>query len=75
MRDLDVDLKSGNDLAGGHMGNITPPPTQQDKPEAYAATLALEANLPDVFRLCPVTRLLTSSGTKVTPLPPEARFL
>ncbi|KAG7160433.1 hypothetical protein Hamer_G001681, partial [Homarus americanus] len=51
-----VDLILGNDLAGGQMGNVTPPPVLRERPEFTAGLQQLEDDMPDVFPLCAVTR-------------------
>ncbi|KAG7174715.1 hypothetical protein Hamer_G027783, partial [Homarus americanus] len=42
-----VDLVLGNDLAGGQMGNVTPPPGLRERPESTAELQQLEDDMPD----------------------------
>ncbi|KAG7165340.1 hypothetical protein Hamer_G007153, partial [Homarus americanus] len=42
-----VDLILGNDLAGGQMGNVTPPPVLREKPESTVELQQLEDDMPD----------------------------
>ncbi|KAG7157169.1 hypothetical protein Hamer_G010010, partial [Homarus americanus] len=46
------DLILGNDLAGGQMGNVTPPPVLREKPESTAELQQLEDDMPGVSPLC-----------------------
>ncbi|KAG7162080.1 hypothetical protein Hamer_G010735, partial [Homarus americanus] len=60
-----VDLVLGNDLAGGQMGNVTPPPVLREKPEAAQ----LEDDMPGVSPLCAVTRSMSMTNDhNVTPV-------
>ncbi|KAG7166893.1 hypothetical protein Hamer_G031436, partial [Homarus americanus] len=54
-----VDLILGNDLAGGQMGNVTPPPVLREKPESTAELQQLEDDMPGVSPLCAVTRSMS----------------
>ncbi|KAG7166455.1 hypothetical protein Hamer_G005561 [Homarus americanus] len=51
-----VDLILGNDLAGGQMENVTPPPVLRERPDSTAELQQLEDDMPGVFHLCAVTR-------------------
>ncbi|KAG7168428.1 hypothetical protein Hamer_G002472, partial [Homarus americanus] len=63
-----VDLILGNDLAGGQMGNVTPPPVLRERPESAAELQQLEDDMPDVFPLCAVTRSMSMTNDHyVTP--------
>ncbi|KAG7173311.1 Zinc finger CCCH domain-containing protein 4-like 1, partial [Homarus americanus] len=53
-----VDLILGNDLAGGQMGNVTPP-VLREKPESTAELQQLEDDMPGVSPLCAVTRSMS----------------
>ncbi|KAG7158039.1 hypothetical protein Hamer_G014923, partial [Homarus americanus] len=50
-----VNLILGNDLAGGQMGNVTPPPVLRERPESTAELQQLEDDMPGLFPLCAVT--------------------
>ncbi|KAG7159593.1 hypothetical protein Hamer_G004247, partial [Homarus americanus] len=64
-----VDLKLGNDLAGGQMGNVTPPPVLQERPDSTAELQQLEDDMPVVFPLCAVTRFMSMTNDhNVTPV-------
>ncbi|KAG7161512.1 hypothetical protein Hamer_G026975, partial [Homarus americanus] len=64
-----VDLILGNDLAGCQMGNVTPPPVLQEKPESTAELLQLEDDMPGVSPLCAVTRSMSmTNDDNVTPV-------
>ena len=64
-----VDLILGNDLAGEKMGG-TPPPVLQEEPSASADLKALEADMPQVFPFCAVTRsMCTRDQTPQAPVP------
>ncbi|KAG7176798.1 hypothetical protein Hamer_G029561 [Homarus americanus] len=64
-----VDLILGNDLAGGQMGNVTPPPVLREKPESTAELQQLEDNMPGVSLLCAVTRSMSMTNDhNVTPV-------
>ncbi|KAG7153817.1 hypothetical protein Hamer_G029600, partial [Homarus americanus] len=64
-----VDLILGNDLAGGQMGNVTPPPVLREKPESTAELQQLEDDMPGVSLLCAVTRSMSmTKDHNVTPL-------
>ncbi|KAG7159893.1 hypothetical protein Hamer_G017323 [Homarus americanus] len=63
-----VDLILGNDLAGGQMGNVTPPPVLRERPESTAELQQLVDDLPGVFPLCAVTRSMSMTNDhNVTP--------
>ncbi|KAG7175293.1 hypothetical protein Hamer_G001346, partial [Homarus americanus] len=63
-----VDLVLCNDLAGGQMGNVTPPPVLQGRPESTAELQQLEDGMPGVFPLCAVTRSMSMTNDHyVTP--------
>ncbi|KAG7166410.1 hypothetical protein Hamer_G029193, partial [Homarus americanus] len=63
-----VDLILGNDLAGGQMGNVTPPPVLRKKPESTAELQQLE-DMSGVSLLCPVTRSMSMTNDhNVTPV-------
>ncbi|KAG7168289.1 hypothetical protein Hamer_G028112, partial [Homarus americanus] len=63
-----VDLILGNDLAGGQMGNVTPPPVLRERPESTAELQQLEDDMPGVFPLCAVTRSMSvTNDHNVTP--------
>ncbi|KAG7156755.1 hypothetical protein Hamer_G006769, partial [Homarus americanus] len=65
-----VDLILGNDLAGGQMGNVTPPPVLRERPESTTELQQLEDDMPGVFPLCAVTRSMSMTMTNdyiVTP--------
>ncbi|KAG7156894.1 hypothetical protein Hamer_G015816, partial [Homarus americanus] len=63
-----VDLILGNDLAGGQMGNVTPPPVLRERPESTAELQQLEDDMPGVFPLCAVTRSMSMTNDhNVTP--------
>ncbi|KAG7154267.1 hypothetical protein Hamer_G026308, partial [Homarus americanus] len=63
-----VDLILGNDLAGGQMGNVTPPPVLRERPESTAKLQQLEDDMPGVFPLCAVTRSMSvTNDHNVTP--------
>ncbi|KAG7172355.1 hypothetical protein Hamer_G009730 [Homarus americanus] len=47
-----VDLILGNDLAGGQMGNVTPPPVLRERPESTAELQQLEDDTSGVIHLC-----------------------
>ncbi|KAG7165298.1 hypothetical protein Hamer_G007091 [Homarus americanus] len=59
---MTVDLILGKDLAGGQMGNVTPPPVLREKPEFTAELQHLEDDMPGVFRLCAVTRSMSMTN-------------
>ncbi|KAG7175938.1 hypothetical protein Hamer_G031682, partial [Homarus americanus] len=64
-----VDLILGNDLAGGQMGNVTPPPVLREKPESTAELQQLEDDMPGVSLLCAVTRSMSMTNDhNVTPV-------
>ncbi|KAG7172974.1 hypothetical protein Hamer_G008479, partial [Homarus americanus] len=42
----EVDIILGNDLAGGQMGNVTPPPMLRERPESTAELQQLEDDMP-----------------------------
>ncbi|KAG7154584.1 hypothetical protein Hamer_G020007, partial [Homarus americanus] len=64
-----VDLILGNDLAGGQMGNVTPPPVLREKPESTAERQQLEDDMPGVSPLCAVTRSMSMTyDHNVTPV-------
>ncbi|KAG7156402.1 hypothetical protein Hamer_G006152, partial [Homarus americanus] len=64
-----VDLILGNDLAGGQMGNVTPPPVLREKPESTAELQQLEDDMPGVSPLCAVTRSMSMTNDhNVTPV-------
>ncbi|KAG7177935.1 hypothetical protein Hamer_G029640, partial [Homarus americanus] len=64
-----VDLILGNDLAGGQMGNVTPPPVLRERPESTAELQQLEDDMPGVFPLCAVTRSMSMTNDhNVTPV-------
>ncbi|KAG7174176.1 hypothetical protein Hamer_G003074, partial [Homarus americanus] len=64
-----VDLILGNDLAGGQMGNVTPPPVLREKPESTVELQQLKDDMPDVFPLCAVTRSMSMTNDhNVTPV-------
>ncbi|KAG7154586.1 hypothetical protein Hamer_G028601, partial [Homarus americanus] len=64
-----VDLILGNDLAGGQMGNVTPPPVLRKKPESTAELQQLEDDMPGVSLLCAVTRSMSMTNDhNVTPV-------
>ncbi|KAG7160454.1 hypothetical protein Hamer_G001711, partial [Homarus americanus] len=64
-----VDLILGNDLAGGQMGNVTPPPVLWKRPESTAELQQLEDDMPGVFPLCAVTRSMSMTNDhNVTPV-------
>ncbi|KAG7176809.1 hypothetical protein Hamer_G025709, partial [Homarus americanus] len=64
-----VDLILGNDLAGGQMGNVTPPPVLREKPESTAELQQLEDDMPGVSPLCAVTRFMSMTNDhNVTPV-------
>ncbi|KAG7173958.1 hypothetical protein Hamer_G030452, partial [Homarus americanus] len=64
-----VDLILGNDLAGGQMGNVTPPPVLWEKPESTAELQQLEDDMPGVSLLCAVTRSMSMTNDhNVTPV-------
>ena len=64
-----VDIILGNDLAGERMGG-TPPPVLQEEPSAVADLKQLEANMPQVFPFCAVTRTMsTRAQTPESPVP------
>ncbi|KAG7168455.1 hypothetical protein Hamer_G002515 [Homarus americanus] len=63
-----VDLILGNDLAGGQMGNVTPPPVLRERPESTAELQQLEDDMPGAFPLCAVTRSMSMTNDhNVTP--------
>ncbi|KAG7160633.1 hypothetical protein Hamer_G026341 [Homarus americanus] len=63
-----VDLILGNDLAGGQMGNVTPPPVLRERPESTSELQQLEDEMPGVFPLCAVTRSMSMTNDhNVTP--------
>ncbi|KAG7171987.1 hypothetical protein Hamer_G000949 [Homarus americanus] len=63
-----VDLIFGNDLAGGQIGNVTPPPVLRERPESTAELQQLEDDMPGVFRLCAETRSMSMTNDhNVTP--------
>ncbi|KAG7166459.1 hypothetical protein Hamer_G005566, partial [Homarus americanus] len=63
-----VDLILGNDLAGGQMGNVTPPPVLRERPESTTELQQLEDDMPGVFPLCAVTRSMSvTNDHNVTP--------
>ncbi|KAG7178272.1 hypothetical protein Hamer_G026309, partial [Homarus americanus] len=57
-----VDLILGNDLAGGQMGNITPPAVLRERPESPAELQQLDDDMPGVFPLCAVTRSMSMTN-------------
>ncbi|KAG7173647.1 hypothetical protein Hamer_G025028 [Homarus americanus] len=64
-----VDLILGNDLAGGQMGNVTPPPVLLEKPESTAELQQFEDDMPGVSPLCDVTRSMSmTKDHNVTPV-------
>ncbi|KAG7161797.1 hypothetical protein Hamer_G007446, partial [Homarus americanus] len=64
-----VDLVLGNDLAGGQMGNVTPPPVLREKPESTVELQQLEDDMPGVSPLCAVTRSISMTNDhNVTPV-------
>ncbi|KAG7162403.1 hypothetical protein Hamer_G007933, partial [Homarus americanus] len=64
-----VDLILGNDLAGGQMGNVTPPPVLLEKPDSTVELQQLEDDMPGVSPLCAVTRsMLMTNDHNVTPV-------
>ncbi|KAG7168450.1 hypothetical protein Hamer_G002509, partial [Homarus americanus] len=64
-----VDLILSNDLAGGQMGNVTPPPVLRERPESTVELQQLEDDMPGVFPLCVVTRSMSMTNDhNVTPL-------
>ncbi|KAG7165835.1 hypothetical protein Hamer_G029800, partial [Homarus americanus] len=63
-----VDLILGNDLAGGQMGNVTPPLVLREKPESTAELQQFEDDMLGVFPLCAVTRSMSMTNDhKVIP--------
>ncbi|KAG7162271.1 hypothetical protein Hamer_G030330, partial [Homarus americanus] len=63
-----VDLILGNDLAGGQMGNVTPPPVLRENPESTAELQQFEDDMLGVFPLCAVTRSMSMTNDhKVIP--------
>ncbi|KAG7172972.1 hypothetical protein Hamer_G008477, partial [Homarus americanus] len=63
-----VDLILGNDLAGGQMGNVTPPPVLREKPEFTAWLQQFEDDMAGVFPLYAVTRSMSMiNDHNVTP--------
>ncbi|KAG7165287.1 hypothetical protein Hamer_G007078, partial [Homarus americanus] len=63
-----VDLILGNDLAGGQMGNVTPPPVLRERPESTIELQQLE-DMPGVSPLCAVTRsMLMTKDHNATPV-------
>ncbi|KAG7156994.1 hypothetical protein Hamer_G027258, partial [Homarus americanus] len=64
-----LDLIVGNDLAGGQMGNVTPPPVLRERSESNAELQQLEDDMPGVFPLCAVTRSMSMTNDhNVTPV-------
>ncbi|KAG7170837.1 hypothetical protein Hamer_G031025, partial [Homarus americanus] len=57
-----VDLVLGNDLAGGQMANVTPPPVLRERPESTAELQQLEDDMPGVFPLCAVTHSMSMTN-------------
>ncbi|KAG7172060.1 hypothetical protein Hamer_G001045, partial [Homarus americanus] len=71
-----VDLILGNDLAGGQMGNVTPPPVLWERPESTAELQQLKDDMPDVFPLCAVTFSMSMTNDhNVTPVVDDSLFL
>ncbi|KAG7176831.1 hypothetical protein Hamer_G000013 [Homarus americanus] len=71
-----VDLVLGNDLAGGQMGNVTPPPVLREKPESTVELQQLEDDMPGVFPLCAVTRSMSMTNDhNVTPVEDDSLSL
>ncbi|KAG7165813.1 hypothetical protein Hamer_G030069, partial [Homarus americanus] len=61
-----VDLTLCNDLAGGQMGNVTPPPVLRERPESTAELQQLEDDMPGVFPLCAVTRSIPIASQDIS---------
>ncbi|KAG7178263.1 hypothetical protein Hamer_G029491, partial [Homarus americanus] len=71
-----VDLILGNNLAGGQMGNVIPPPVLRERPESTAELQQLKDDMPDVFPLCAVTRSMSMTNDhNVTPVLDDSLFL
>ncbi|KAG7156367.1 hypothetical protein Hamer_G006105, partial [Homarus americanus] len=71
-----VDLILGNDLVGGQMGNVTPPPVLRERPEPTAELQQLKDDMPCVFPLCAVTRSMSMTNEhNVTPVVDDSLFL
>ncbi|KAG0718479.1 hypothetical protein GWK47_000795 [Chionoecetes opilio] len=56
-----VDMILGNDLAGGRMGNLSPP-VLQAQPSASSALLQLESEKTQTFPFCAVTRSIAAKA-------------
>ncbi|KAG7161050.1 hypothetical protein Hamer_G030036, partial [Homarus americanus] len=57
-----VDLILGNDLAGGQMGNVTPPPVLWERPESTAELQQLQDDMPEGLFANPIASQDISSA-------------